>query len=73
MKNTRISAGSAKLPIQVVRLAPSPPSGLAVSNAASEIAKLARLRTNAPPIRSARNASGSGSSVMIGTIAETVR
>ncbi len=47
VKNTKISAGSAKLPIQVVRLAPNPPSGLAVSNAASEIAKFAKLSTSA--------------------------
>ena len=35
--------------------------------------KLARVSTNAPPIRSARNASGSGVFVMIGTITDTVR
>ena len=73
VKKTRISAGSAMLPIQLARLAPSPPYGLAVSSPASEITKLASARTNAPPIRSARNASGSGSLVITGTITETVR
>ena len=73
VKKTRISAGSAMLPIQLARLAPRPPYGLAVSSPASEITKPASASTNAPPIRSARNASGSGSLVMIGTIAETVR
>ncbi len=73
VKKTRISAGSAMLPIQLARLAPRPPSGLAVSRPASEITKLARVSTNAPPIRSARKASGSGSFVSTGTIADTVR
>jgi hypothetical protein len=73
VKNTRISAGSAMLPIQLARLAPSPPYGLAVSRPASEIMKPASVSTNAPPIRSARNASGSGELVMTGTITDTVR
>ena len=73
VKNTRIRAGSAILPIQLARLAPRPPNGLAVSRAASEMAKLARVSTNAPPIRSARKASGSGVLVMMGTITDTVR
>lgn len=73
VKNTRISAGSARLPTQLALLAPSPPSGLAVSNPASDITKLARVSTNAPPMRSPRKASGSGSSVITGTITETVR
>ena len=61
------------LPTQLARLAPRPPGGLAVSSPASEVMKLARVSTNAPPIRSARNASGSGVFVMIGTITDTVR
>ena len=35
VKNTRINAGSARLPTQLVRLDPRPPSGLAVSSPAS--------------------------------------
>ena len=73
VKNTRISAGSAMLPIQLARLAPSPPYGLPVSSAASDVMKLASVSTNAPPMRSARNASGSGVLVMTGTMTDTVR
>lgn len=61
------------LPIQLARLAPRPPLGLAVSSPASDVMKLASVSTNAPPIRSARNARGGGSLVITGTITDTVR
>ena len=73
VKNTRISAGSAKLPTQVVRLAPRPPSGLAVSSAGQRDHEARQAEHERAADQVGQERQRQRLSVMIGTIADTVR